>query len=491
MSVYKDHNWIAAVALNEQEHADRHALPRFQVALFFILVMTLTWLLTALSAQAQQIVHIPANSATAVQVAKGKPQTVETETPFSEIVVGDAEIADVSPLTNTSFVIMGKKIGTTGLALFNDDKKLVATIDLEISYDTQRLQNTLRQQLSHSGVTVTSANGQIVLSGDVQDSKEAEKAQAIASQFGETIINSLSVNATTQVQLEVRFLEATREASKELGVQWSALNGVRGASIGKTALGSNDTPFGTLVGRFLTGGYQVDAVIRALEESGTARRLAEPNLVTLSGDTASFLAGGEFPFLVPGSNGTTVVEFKKFGVGLEFTPTVMKNQLIHLQVKPEVSEIDPSRNVTVGNLTIPGITVRRASTTVELRDGQSFVIGGLLQATNTSNQEGVPWLGDVPVLGSLFRSPRFRKQETDLIIIVTPRLVAPLSPDQMVETPLNDARPSNDAELFLLGKHEVATRERILQASVVHNGQTYPTGHILDLAERTEHVSKQ
>ena len=206
----------------------------------------------------------------------------------------------------------------------------------------------------------------------------------------------------------------------------------------------------------MNGNVKADVLVSALEEHGLARKLAEPNLIALSGDTASFLAGGEFPF--PSSvttNGQISVEFKKFGVGLAFTPTVLADGQINLKIEPEVSEIDTSNSVSMNGYQIPGLNVRRATTTVELRDGQSFMIAGLLQGTNLSDTQGLPWVGNVPVLGTLFRSNSYKKNETDLMILVTPRLIRPMVPGDKIATPLDNRRPANDAEFFLGGKQEV------------------------------------
>ena len=226
-----------------------------------------------------------------------------------------------------------------------------------------------------------------------------------------------------------------------------------------------------------------------MEESGVARSLAEPNLTALSGDTASFLAGGEFPIPVAGSLGSVTVEYKRYGVGLAFTPTVLKGGLINLKIVPEVSQFDPNHSVNLGNgLSVPALIVRRADTTVELRDGQSFVIGGLLQNNSTTAQEQLPWLGDVPILGALFSSKSYQKKETDLAIIVTPRLVRPARPGDVVKTPLDKTLPANDIDFFLMGKSEIRR-----EASRLASGATHPMiGHVLESAEnRRRHCHGQ
>jgi pilus assembly protein CpaC len=237
----------------------------------------------------------------------------------------------------------------------------------------------------------------------------------------------------------------------------------------------------------LGNGIQADPLIQALEDRGVARRLAEPNLVALSGDTASFLAGGEFPFPVQGQLNQISIEFKKFGVGLAFTPTVLSNGLINLKIEPEVSQIDPVNTFSFQGVQIPSLIVRRSSTTIELRDGQSFAIAGMLQADSLSSAKQLPWIADVPIIGALFRSADYQKHETELAIIVTPRLVQPDRPVEMVKTPLDGTLPANDADFFLLGKHEV-TRE---QARAIDGGvqQDPESGYFLDLPQGGTHVA--
>ena len=223
---------------------------------------------------------------------------------------------------------------------------------------------------------------------------------------------------------------------------------------------SGASPFGFAIARLVAGGASTDVMINALEQKGIARSLAEPNLVALSGDTASFLAGGEYPIPVAGTLGQVTVDYKKYGVGLAFTPTVLGGGLINLKIEPEVSQIDTTHTVSVTNgISVPALIVRRASTTIELRDGQSFMIGGLLQSDTKNLIEQLPWLGSVPVLGALFSSKSYQKNETDLAIIVTPHLVRPARPGDVIKTPADDTLPPNDADFFLLGKTEVTREE--------------------------------
>jgi pilus assembly protein CpaC len=326
-----------------------------------------------------------------------------------------------------------------------------------------------------------------MLSGTCPDGPTLDKAVTIARQFGPDVINSVQVLQALQVLLEVRFVEIQRTAARELGIQWDVVTKNVVAAVGQAGLISGNPPFGAVavIGGLLSHGVHVDAIISALEQRDVARRLAEPNLVALSGDTASFLAGGEFPFPVSSSLGQVTIEFKRFGVGLAFTPTVLSNGVINLKIEPEVSQLDPTNIIQIGGTTIPSLIVRRANTTVELRDGQSFAIGGLLQNNVEAQQKQLPWLGSVPVLGALFRSALYQKKETDLVIIVTPHIVQPMRPGDVARVPTDDAVPGNDADMFLLGEAEIAPSMKRRLAGVA----PAPVGHILDLDRETVHAA--
>ncbi|MEJ2228910.1 MAG: type II and III secretion system protein family protein [Alphaproteobacteria bacterium] len=429
-----------------------------------------------------------------VKVTLHKTETIRVATSFSEALVGNANVADVMPLTDRSIYIVGKKVGVTRLSMLDRDKQLLGIIDVEVTYDLDGLRKRITRASGAKRIKVSSVNGKILLTGTAADAPALQGVMALAEQIAppKDITNAMKVAAPQQVQLEVRFIEADRSASRALGINGTVtgnramgvtgletvgghvstnssgdlVNGlVRNIAGGLT---SNAVPFGTMIGRVLAGGTEADIVIKALEERGLARRLAEPNLVALSGDTASFLAGGEFPFPVGQDNNKISIEFKKFGVGLSFTPTVLSDGQINLKIEPEVSELDATNSLRVNDIVIPSLVVRRASTTIELRDGQSFAVAGLLQSRNVKDTRQLPWISDVPVLGALFRSTSWEKNETDLIIIVTPRLVKPRAPGQKIATPLDKRLPSNDPEQFLLGKHEVkAPRSAPLSGHIV------------------------
>lgn len=479
------------------------------IALAVTLALALAGMVGAAHAQ-ERIVQISGAHRTAmVTVAIGKSQDVRTDRSFVDVTVGDPEVADVNPLTDHSLSILAKKIGTTRVSVYAEGKKPIGIFDVEVTYDLTRLANELNRNFPGSALRASSVNGRIMLSGRVLDAATLDKAVTIARQFGPEIINAVTVMSPQQVLLEVRFIELSRTAGRELGVQWNRVGGSSITNIGNRQpaanlpiTSSNDplatgtevaagvlsggTPFGFMIGRLVASGVSTDVMINALEQKGIARSLAEPNLVALSGDTASFLAGGEYPIPVAGSLGQITVDYKKYGVGLAFTPTVLSRGLINLKIEPEVSQIDTTHTVSVpGGISVPALIVRRASTTVELRDGQSFMIGGLLQTDNKNQIDQLPWIGSVPVLGTLFSSKNYQKNQTDLAIIVTPRLVRPARPGDGIRTPLDDTVPPNDTDFFLLGKSEVpvagpgspnAAEQRIAAAA----SQPF-TGHMLDM----------
>ncbi len=332
-------------------------------------------------AQAQKLVEISGSSRTAmVNVSIGKSADVRTDLSFTDVTVGDPEVADVNILTDRSLSILGRKSGTTRVTAYGEDKKLIGMFDVEVSYDTSMLAAEITRRFSHAGIRVATANGKILLTGTAPDALTLDQALTVAKQFGPDVINSVSVDAPQQVMLEVRFVEATRQASREIGVQWNVFGSSGTANIGSrqpahrlpidaprnpNRLGAGEVaagvlsgapPFGVAVARMIAGGITTDAFLNALEEQGLARSLAEPNLTALSGDTASFLAGGEYPIPVAGSLGSVTIEYKRYGVGLAFTPTVLKGGLINLKIEPEVSQFDPSHTVSVGNgISVPAL----------------------------------------------------------------------------------------------------------------------------------------
>lgn len=388
---------------------------------------------------------------TRAEVVKDGTITLKSDTPFSQVKIADSDIADVVILTNKSFYVTGKAKGRTNVLLYDDHSRLMDMVEVHVGFDLGGLKKSLFETFPKERIEVRKLAGKIYLSGNVSTGKVHKQAEKIAQAYaGNAVTNGLVVRDSHQVMLEVRFVEASRNAIKELGLglmvqqagQFSFFSGV-GAMSGAPAASAllQDT----------IGPTSVDLRIEALEEKGVIRTLATPNLISMSGERASFLAGGEFPIPVSGQNGEIAIEYRQFGVGLSFTPTVLDDGVINLKVKPEVSQLDPTNSVRVGGVEVPSLTIRRADTTVELRNSQSFAIAGLLQNTQTNKAAQVPWLGDVPILGSLFRSSRYNNKETELVIIVTPKLVKPASDISELATPLDNEMVPGETDFFLGG----------------------------------------
>jgi pilus assembly protein CpaC len=438
-----------------------------------------------------------------VVIPVNKSVTIPVAASFSSAVVGSPEIADALPMTDRALYIQAKKIGTTNVSIYDENMRLIKIVDVEVAFDVGNLQSKVRAITGNTSIRVSNDNGQVVLSGTASDAVAADKAFNLAKAWtpNSPVINAMTVASPQQVMLKVRFLEVTRDAARDLGINWYAINGsgTRGVTIGQGGLATSPpqiggtqnvngiptvnctvacppfgsgifqavgtfvgqspgSPFGTILAEIVNKGVQIDSLITALETKGLVQRLAEPNLVALSGDTASFLAGGQFPVPIAITSGvgiaTPTIEYKDFGIMLRFRPTVLNDGIINLSINPEVSELDFANAVTISGTTIPAIDLRRATTTVELRDGQSFAIAGLLQADNLRNIAGLPWVDSIPVLGALFRSSAYQKDESDLVIIVTPHLVQPAPPGARLATPLDNTVPTHEVDFFLMGQME-------------------------------------
>jgi pilus assembly protein CpaC len=436
------------------------------------------------------IVYVSATKNASIKVAKGKPKTIITSAAFYQIVIGDPEIANVNPLTDKSFYVLGNNLGTTGIALFDDKKQLVGTVDIEVTLDTDQLASTIRASVPDAKIKVGSANGRVVLSGEADDAVAAEKANKIATRFSgtEEVINSVNISSSQQVQLNVRFVEINRQAGQDLGAKYSAnfAYGFGGRDVTLDPGSVTAAGTGEIIGRLLSNGLSIDVAVKALEERGLARMLAEPNLIARSGETASFLAGGEFPIPVSEDNGKISVTYKKYGVSLDFTPTVLKGGLVSLDIAPEVSSIDASASYNIGNISVPGFIVRRAKTSVDLKNGQSFMIAGLLQSQNDITTSRIPGLGKMPVLGSLFSSKSYQRRETDLVILVTPYLVKPVDPSKKMAVPTDGSQPASNVDYFLNNTEEVKTSDTgralaMADGSAARTAPATTVGHFLDL----------
>jgi len=424
-------------------------------------------------------------------VPVNKSQVIRSDRAYSRALIGNSEVADVLPLTDRSLYVLGKKTGTTSLTLYDRSNSLIAVMDVAVGPDVTGLKRHLSELMPGDQVGARMSNDAIVLEGTVSSAAAAERAVQLAETYAPgKVVNMMSLGSSQQVMLEVRFSEVRRSALKQIGVgtfgRGGGNNGFEGVSGGGASLtpgepitvnsggvtttlpgqplrqlGSIVDSFGILSRAFRILGGDFTATLDALERKGSLTTLAEPTLVALSGQTASFLAGGEFPIPVvqnsgnnSGSNvGTFTVEFKPFGVSLAFTPTVLADGVINLVVAPEVSSIDPTASIVINNLRIPGLQTRRARTTVELRDGESFAMAGLLRQDFQSTVRQFPGLGSIPIIGALFRSNGFQKEETELVIIVTPRLVRPVRAGTL-KVPTDTAKQPNDADFFLNGRSD-------------------------------------
>jgi pilus assembly protein CpaC len=387
-------------------------------------------------------------------VSLNKSQVLETDVPYSRVAVGSSQIADVLPLTDRTIYVLGKTLGSTSLSIFGKDDAPLAVMDIVVTYDIQGLKGKLNELFPTEQVEIRPANESIVLSGTASSAERLSGVLAVAAQYAPgRVTNLMSVKGSQQVLLEVRFVEVQRNLTRNLGVnpELAVLAGDFVIAL-LNPIAIAETPASVLAVGFQRSDVVLDTVIDALEAKGAAKLLAKPNLIALSGDTARFLAGGEFPIPVAQEEGAITIEFKEFGVSLAFTPTVLSDDLINLVVNPEVSQLDFSTAVVTDlGFRVPGLTTRRATTTIELRDGQSFAIAGLLQDTLTSNVDQIPWLGDVPVLGGLFRSTSYLRRETELVIIVTVHLVKPAHLSQLA-SPDDYFVPPDDYELFFMGR---------------------------------------
>ena len=403
------------------------------------------------------------------RVPLNKSQILRVDQRFGDLRLGNSAIADVVPLTDRTIYVLGKSVGSTSMTILGANGRLLAVVDLMVTFDAQGLKAKLAEIVPASRVEVRAVNNTMILSGDVANSVEMGRIIAVAETFApNSVRNLLRVSGSQQVLLEVRIAEMGRAAAQQLGLDvllfqgdftFSTLTNSRafpdqGAAFvpgapGSQAFSNGAGNFLTAVLGFVDGSNSLDFILTALESKSLLKKLAEPNLIALSGESARFLAGGEFPVPRTDADGDTEIIFKEFGVGLAFTPTVLDNGLINLVVNPEVSEIDIATTVAG----VPGLSTRSVETTVELRDGQSFAIAGLLQNDFGDAIRQVPLLGDIPILGTLFRSTSFQKNETELVIVVTPRLVSPVVAGS-IALPTDGFAPPSDFSLFLLGNLE-------------------------------------
>lgn len=431
------------------------------------------------------------NSVHKVQVPVSQSVNVNLNQAVGNISVADPAIADLQPITDRSLYIIGKALGRTTITLYSKDQQPLGLIEVEVGVDVGDIRRAIKDVAPDADIKVTTVNGRVRLSGQVSDARTMVKILDVVKEYGsDSLINAITLKSGQQVNLEVHILEANRSVARELGINWQLASkpasGPVTGNIGNGGSVTTQDSFGQLVARIIdngTGGLNLNLLINAMESKGLVRTLAEPNLTTLSGEEASFLAGGEYPIRVI-SDGNVTLQYKNVGVKLRFTPIVLDDHRIQIHLTPEVSQFT---GYTPQN--DPIFTTRNLDATVELRDGQSFSLAGLLQSTNNRSQNQLPWLGQVPVLGALFRSSQYQKQETELVVLVTPHLVQPSTPGQQLATPLDQSKGSDDIEFFLLGQLEV-TKDMIRKFET-GAGVAGPFGHIMTLSKDKMIYAKQ
>ncbi|MEZ0576679.1 type II and III secretion system protein family protein [Halodesulfovibrio aestuarii] len=400
-----------------------------------------------------------------IETTAGKSVILQSEQNIRRISIANPDIADVTLLSRNQVYLNGKKIGTTTLSLWGANEGLLHVFDVVVTRDVTGLKRLIRQVLpNESDIRINAASGSLSLSGAVKDPESVTTSIALAEAYAPgKVINLMKVCGVQQVMLEVRVAEVSKSVLKRLGLNlayiksgqlldgevfYTFLNSLTGFNDqGNFSLAENiDSAF-----TFKAGGASWSGFVDALKQNGLLKVLAEPNVVCQSGQSGSFLAGGEIPIPVPQGLGTVGIEYREFGVSLEFKPTVLGNGRINVKVRPEVSELDYNNGTTISGTRVPALTTRRVETTVELAEGQSFAIGGLIKDTMRETLDKFPLLGDVPVLGMLFRSSEFQKNLSELVVIVTPHLVEPLDGSK-ISLPTDKIIEPNDVEFYLLGK---------------------------------------
>ncbi len=449
------------------------------------------------AAHAQEIKIMEGAVSSSLNVAMNRAVVVEADRPFAEVSIANPSIADISTLSDRTLYVLGKAPGRTTLTLLGPDGRLIANVEVRVTPDIAEFKERLKQILPDEQIEVRTANDGIVLSGVVSSITKLDRALDLANRYApDRVSNLLMVGGTQQVMLKVRFAEMQRAVSKSLasslGLSGTTVFGGNNAfAEGSNVLAQFDGNPATLpnfsgeaAGRytfgFNAGGLQLAIALEALESKGVVRTLAEPNLVALSGQEARFLAGGEYPVPVLDPNGGAFVEYKPFGVELKFTPRVVDGDVINLELTAAVSGIDSTVSFQSGGFSVNAFKRRETSTTIEMRDGESFAIAGLLQDDFRDLAGQVPWLGDIPVLGALFRSAEYERNQSELVIIVTPYLVTPTRGEALA-LPTDRIRPPTEAELFLFGKTANPNRPKTGAAGeVARQDFNGPYGYVME-----------
>ena len=419
---------------------------------------------------AQSLTVMQGEVSSALQVPMNRAVVVEAENPFAELSIANPGIADISTLSDRTIYVLGKAPGRTTLTLLGPDGRLITNVEVQVTPDVAEFKERLRQIIPGEPIEVRTANDGIVLSGVVSSIARLDRALDLANRYAPgRVSNLMVVGGTQQVMLKVRFAEVQRTVLKNLSAglnvvqagsdasfsaaagSGSIVDGTAAGDPGSTVLNLDDSALGQFGVGFEVGSVAFGVLLQALETKNMVRTLAEPNLTALSGQEASFLAGGEYPIPVTDGDGAVTVEYKPFGVQLNFTPRVVDGHRINLELNAAVSSVDIGTSVTASGISVNGFLRRETQTTVEMLDGQSFAIAGLLQDDFSDAAAQVPWLGDVPILGALFRSSSFERNQSELVVIITPHLVTPTRGEALA-LPTDRIRPPTEAELFLFGK---------------------------------------
>ena len=400
-----------------------------------------------------------------VALTVGAGKLLRLPGPAGSIVLADPSIADVQTPGASEVFVFGRKPGRTSLLILSRSGATIASYLLTVELDQSVLQSAFRAEAGDLPVRLTRVPHGLILEGTVPTPAAAARLQSVAQGYlsgGETLVNQLRVGSPVQVNLRVRVAEVSRSVSRSLGFNWAAL-----FRAGSFLIGLQTNPVGAAAGfanqaggLFNSGGNigasvgSRDAtgtlVLDAMANEGLVTMLAEPNLTTTSGEAATFLAGGQFPIPVPQALGVTSIEYKNYGVSVGFTPTVLSTGTISMKVNPEVSSLTTAGQSAINGTLVPALITRRAETTVQLASGQSFAIAGLLQNNASNNIQKIAWLGDIPILGALFRSTQFQRDQTELLIVVTAYVVQPT--DQIPSLPTDNVRQPTDFERLLLGR---------------------------------------
>lgn len=477
-----------------------------------IVLLSVGWAPTATAQTSDRLtVSMPnQGDAVAVDVALNKSRVMEFPRPVTILSVGNPEVADIVVVGSRQIYVLGKQLGTTNVVLWDQDERVQGTLNVEVTHDLETLKANLHALLPGESIRVRSANGSMVLSGEVSSATRMDAALRLAESFAapgegdaKPILNLMQVGGAQQVMLDVKVAEVSRSLVKRLDSQFNVLNiagsalrlgAVKGGASFPDAVfngadgggrlpaigGGGGTPIGPMIDEFAPatqtiedagifasyqrGDYILNMVLEAANREGIAKILAEPNLTTLTGQEAQFLAGGEFPIPVPQGDGQVTIDHKEFGVGLRFLPVVLDSGVINLKVDVSVSDLSSNNSLSVAlggtssQFFVPSLVKRSASSTLELGSGQTIAIAGMLNESLRESVDKFPGLGDIPILGALFRSQEFIKEQTELVIFVTPRLAQPITPEQ-IRLPTGSFVAPGDVEFYLLGRMQGREQE--------------------------------